>query len=157
MLSFIFYVIIKRKRGFCCKPAVDIIKFFKVVKFYCGSRDSLSFLLHVSLHFSELKAQDGAPRWWLAHATGLLGLCAAVSSAPRSRVLAMKLAFAPVFCLRAMGPRASKVSQFRADSRGSRYEGFAGKNWQDGLNGKFWSSAPPTTSSQFNYFIALNC
>ena len=73
MLSFIFYVIIKRKRGFCCKTAVDIIKFFKAVKFYCGSRDSFIFpLACVSLHFFELKAQDGAPRWWLAFAPGFL-------------------------------------------------------------------------------------
>lgn len=121
-----------------------------------------SFLLRVSLHFFELKAQDSAPRWWLAFATGLLGLCAAVDSAPRSRGARYEACFRAicvseanrVFCLRAMEGRA-RYAWFRADSRGSRYEGFAGKNWQDGLNGKFWSSAPPTTSSQFNYFIAL--
>ena len=117
------------------------------------------FLLRVSLHFSELKAQDSAPRWWLAHAT--FSNCVPPRLIPRQEIgcslwglLSRHLCerSEPVFCLRAMGSRAS---QFRADSRGSRYEGFAGKNWQDGLNGKFWSSAPPTTSSQFNYFIAL--
>ena len=45
MLSFIFYVIIERKRGFCCKTAVDFYKIFKVVKFYCGSRVLFSFPL----------------------------------------------------------------------------------------------------------------
>lgn len=130
MLSFIFYVIIKRKRGFCCKPAVDIIKIFVIVKFYCGSRDSFFFPL-------------------ACDSKGFLRK----SSGWRSALVACFRAWN--FCLRAMDVRARYASQFRADSRGSRYEGFAGKNWQDGLNGKFWSSAPPTTSSQFNYFIAL--
>lgn len=98
MLSFIFYVIIKRKRGFCCKTAVDFYKNFKVVKFYCGSRVPFSFpLACVCLDF-------------LRKSSGL-------RSAP------MACFRTGVFCLRAMG-------KFRADSRGSRYEGFAGKNWQ---------------------------
>lgn len=70
MLSFIFYVIIKRKRGFCCKPAVDFIKFFKLSSFTAVRAILFSFLLRISLHFSELKAQDGAPHWWLAFAPG---------------------------------------------------------------------------------------
>ena len=49
LLFFIFYVIIKRKRGFCCETVVDIIKIFKVVNIYCGSRDSFFFPLACGL------------------------------------------------------------------------------------------------------------
>ena len=123
MLSFIFYVIMVKKDIFCCETTVDFYKIFKVVKFYCGSRDSFFFPL----------ACDS--KGFLRKSSGL-----------RSALVA---------CFRAGFFCPGAMVRFRADSRGSRYEGFAGKNWQDGLNGKFWSSAPPTTSSQFNYFIAL--